>query len=232
MARLNSRLGWLLAVLGLLVTLGACAPLPDATPFRESTLQLRSAMAAGQVAVDGELRATKVLDAEADKLNAAWKLRLAAADGMIGYAESIVALTDAGNKGDETVAAVANSVKSLAAAAGVALPQAPVAVATNAAELIALHIANIRARDSLAEAMRQAQPAVAAVADLVAKDVGDMIPILRAATKLSDTQLTIKHQTKLGERDQVLAERKKIYSKSSNGETARGHLAKLEVLDQ
>lgn len=231
MVRLNLRLGWPLAVLGLLATLGACAPLPDATPFSESTLQLRSAMAAGHVAVDGEMRATKVLDAEADKLKAAWKLRLAAADGMVAYAESIVALTDAGNKGDETVAAVANSVKSLAAAAGVVLPQAPVAAATKAAELIALHIANIRARNTLTEAMRQAEPAVSAVADLVAKDVGDIIPILRAATKISDTQLTIEHQIELGDRDQVLAERKQIYSKSGNGETARDDLARLEVLD-
>ncbi|MYJ94558.1 MAG: hypothetical protein F4053_02885 [Proteobacteria bacterium] len=177
MAKLNSRLAWPLAVLALLTMLGACAPLPDATPFRESTLQLRSAMAAGHIAVDGELRATEVLDALANQLNADWKLRLAAADGMVAYAESIVAVADAGKKGEETVAAVANSVKSLAVAAGVVLPPTPVAVTTNTANLIVRQIANIRARNTLAEAMRQAQPAVAAVADLVAKDIGDMIAI-------------------------------------------------------
>ena len=229
-AKLNSQLVGPLAVLGLLAMLGACAPLPDATPFSESTLQLRAAMASGHIAVDGELRATKVLDAEADKLKAAWKLRLATADGMIAYAESIVALTEAGNKGDEAVAEVANSVKSLAASANVALPQAPVAVATNAAELIALQIANIRARNTLAEAMWQAQLAVATVAELVAKDVGDMIDILRTATKLSDIQLQTKHQAELGDRDRVLAERKRIYGEGSNAETARSDLARLEVL--
>lgn len=231
MAKRNSRLGWPLAVLALLTALSACAPLPDATPFRESTLQLRSAMATGHVAVDGELRASEVLDDLADRLDAAWKRRLAAADGMVAYAESIVALTDAGNKGDETIAAVANSVKSLATAAGVALPQAPVAVATNTAELIALHIANIRARNTLAEAMQQAQPAVAAVATLVAKDVSDMIAILRAATNLSDAQLRTEHNTKLGDRNQILAERKGIWGESGNAETASDQLAKLEILD-
>ena len=230
MVKLNSRPVWPLAVLALLNALSACAPLPDATPFRESTLQLRSAMATGHVAVDGELRASEELDDLADRLDCAWKRRLAAADGMVAYAESIVALTDAGDRGDETVAAVAVSVKSLATAAGVALPPTPVAVATDTAELIALHIANIRARNTLAEAMQQAQPAVEAVADLVAKDVGDMIDILRTAAKLSDIQLKKEHNTKLGARNQVLKERKGIWGESGSAETASDQLVRLEIL--
>ena len=65
----------------------------------------------------------------------------------------------------------------------------------------------------------------------MAKDVSDMIAILRAATNLSDTQLRTEHNTKLGDRNHVLAKRKKLWGESGNAETASDQLAKLEILD-
>lgn len=230
MVRLNSRLGQPLAILSLLGSLGGCTtPLPDATPFHKMTLELRSAIAAGLVVVEGELRAAE-LNEEADQLNAERCQRLAAADSMVAYAESIKMLTDAGNKGNETVAAAVNSLESLGKATGVTM-------VTNAAFIsikLFKELDNIRARSTLTEVIQKAQPLVTAGAVLVAKEIGNMTSILRTAADRRVTDHEKERKNDTNKRERVLEKRRKlwegIHCKSVNAETVRDCLARLEVL--
>jgi len=84
----------------MLALLTGCAALPDMTPYRDATLQLRSTVVAGGNAVQsglesaaasyekGDATATKIRE-EADKFNVEWQARIKGADALVAYSEAV-----------------------------------------------------------------------------------------------------------------------------------------------
>jgi hypothetical protein len=172
----------------LLAGLSGCASLPNMGPFVDASNQLRAAVATSGSTVESELRLMEGGAGFADQLKKDWDVRNEAFAGMAAYASSLKAIVDAGNEGAASARKVADSVSGLAKAAGVALPGSPeaVAVATDIVKFLGSQIALIRGTKSLKEAMATAQPAVQAIANLIAADLKDLEELFIAAAKLND----------------------------------------------
>ncbi|MCA9617384.1 MAG: hypothetical protein KC731_00085, partial [Myxococcales bacterium] len=188
-------------------------------------MALRSALAeTGQQAV-ARMRAQKDTAAFAnspgypalvDRLDEAWKARLAAATAIVTYAEALEAVTDAGKSGSKAVEAVANGVQGLAEAAGLAVPGAGAAagVVTDVAKFVYAQIALARAADTLDEALQRAQPAVARIAQILRQDIDDLGAILQAVALAERNALRTHHQIELGYRDSLVERRDALYARS------------------
>lgn len=190
--------------------LGAClaggCQLPDVGPFVEGTAQLKGAVAAGGAVVEQELRLAFDDPKRADELHANWEARNKAMSALLRYAQSIDAIVAAGNAGAESAGKVADSVKGLAEAAGLAIPGGPAAaaVATDAVKFLYGQIATIRAAGQLAAALDEAQPAVERVAQLMRKDLDDLTVVIRAAEQVRTIKLQGKYKQLNSDRDSIL----------------------------
>lgn len=192
----------LLALLALALTATGCAPLPDIGPFADATRQLKTAVAQSGSTVSDELRYTEGLEDSADKLDEAWKQRNLAFEAIVAYSDSLEAIVSAGNKGRETAGALADSIHGFAETVGVVIPGSPVAIeaATDSVKLLAAHVANTRAAESLEEAMVQVQPAVKEILELVVADLEDIDGIFRAANKLAEMNLKTSYAQRISYR--------------------------------
>lgn len=225
------RLAGHLAAIGLLLVTAACGSLPDATPFFQSTVHLRSAIAAAGTAVDSELRATDVLRESADRLAPEWAKNVSAADALVAYSESLVAITDAGNSGGESARALANSLNGLAAGVGIAAPSAAaVSTATDIAAFLYQQIALVRASRNLQEALSTAQPAVDQIAKLLGANIKSMEVILVTAADAADKSLQLKreNQIQLGYLQEIRDEQERIYRTAATDPKSVARLAELD----
>ena len=93
-------------------------------------------------------------------------------DALVTYSRSLGATVAAGNEGAASARKVADSVQTLAGAAGITLPAAPVVgTVTDVAAFVSAEVASIRASSTLAEAMQAAGLAVDQIASVMAKDL-------------------------------------------------------------
>ena len=153
----------------LLLLATSCATLPDTSGYTAATVQVRQAAAsAGQLAgaeIDaaadalGDPDAQRSVRESSQAFSAAWATTLRSIDAAVTYAESIEAITQAGNSGAESARAVAGSVSALATTLGVAVGPAAGAI-TDTAALLNAQIANIRAARSLAASLDAADPSI------------------------------------------------------------------------
>lgn len=209
---------------------GCATALPDVTPFVDATNQFRAATVSGGRAVDGDLRAIAA-DEQAKLFVAQWDKRVRAADALAGYSSAIGALAAAGTEGGAAARGVADSLQSLAGAAGIALPAtATIATAVDAAAFIYGHIAAVRASASLAEALRTASPAVDRIASLLDRDLGDAEAILRATSQTRATRLTLQYNTEMAYYKGLLEERRKLLARSPQAAADEARLLQLERL--
>lgn len=180
--------------------------LPDVGPFVEGTAQLRGAVAASGAAVEQELRHGLGADEYADKLKTDWEARNASMIAMLRYAQSLSEIVAAGNEGSASAGKVADAVRGLAEAAGIAIPGSPAAaaVATDAVKFLYGQIATIRAADQLAGALDEAQPAVEKIAHLMRRDLEDLEVIAQATTGLQALDAIT------NERNQLASDRKLV----------------------
>ena len=188
-----------------LIAAGGCASLPDVSPFVDATYQLKSAVVESGKVVADELRNMEGGEPHAKKLNETWDKRAKAFAAIAFYADSLQAIVSSGEKGAESAEKLADSVKGLAEAAGIALPGSPaaIAVATDALKLIAQNISRARAASSLEKAMVNAQQAIEDILKLIMPDLNDLDAILRLSNKKLENKFRNSYQKRLGSRESL-----------------------------
>jgi hypothetical protein len=187
---------------------------PDIAPFVDATVQLRSAIAASGSSVESELRLMSDGADYADQLHSKWPVRVGAADALVSYASSLKGIVDAGEKGSASAQSLADSLKALSGAAGIAVPPAGAAtVAADAASFVYGHIARVQAAKSLKEALVNAQPAIERIAACLIEDFKDMHGILLAANTDIRQKLQTDHNVEFGFRNSLLVEQNHLYAK-------------------
>lgn len=211
----------------MLALLAGCASLPDMSPYRDATVQLRSTMLAGGSAVQSGLEAAAAsyetddqtaqrVRKQAQQFADAWRARIEAADALVTYADAVADITRSGGEGAATARSLADALSGLAVGAGIALPPSgTVSTVTDLAAFVYGHIAAVRASQSLEQALQSAQPAVDRVAALLSQDLQSSQVILRSAHELQRTALTLKYNNELGYLKALVNERKDLYAKGS-----------------
>ena len=220
-----------------------CANLPDVQPFTDATVSLRSAVASSGAAVVGELQRVEIsgVKSNATALEAAWVERNKLFTSLVDYANSLQGIMDAGQTGAESVGALADSVKKLAAAAGIVQPGAgeAAAVITETAQFVYQQIAKARAAASLEKALSEVQPAIQRVTEKMAADMRDLDVIIRVASKAQKNAIEESFQRETEYRDQLLTSRRNLFgtlqqaiknNRSPSTLSEAGELAKLEEL--
>lgn len=175
------RLGW--GALGGLVValLAGCRTAPDMTPFSDATAALSGSIKAAGRAVSDEITDVTRPWPEEQRLAAAaistrfrehWVQRDALADALTEYSVSLVAIVEAGEKGEESARGLAASFGRLCDAVGVVLPPALAGetVVSAAARVYGL-IAVDRAARTLGGGMQRMQPSVDALVEVLDKDL-------------------------------------------------------------
>lgn len=205
--------------------------LPNVGPFVDATGQLKGAVASSGTAVELELRLMGA-DALAKDLKANWAARDKAMTALLAYAESLDAIVAAGKSGAESAGSIADSIKGLAGAAGVAIPGSPemLAVATDTAKFLYAQIANVRAAKQLSKALTEAQPAVEKIAEVMRKDLMDLDKIVQGANQIIQTAASTEMSASglQDQRKSLREEMKKVSDLSS--QTNREAYARLSPL--
>jgi hypothetical protein len=210
------------AVLALLT---GCASLPDMAPYRDATLELRSAVVAGGSAVQSGLESVaasyeagdptaRQIKEESDRFGTAWRARIEGADALVAYTEAVSDIARSGTQGDASARALADALAGLASGVGVVLPPAgSVATVTDIAAFVYGHIAAARAARSLEQALQSAQPAVDRLATVLSQDLQASLDILHAARRLQATALALKFNEETAYLKTLARERKTLYGK-------------------
>jgi hypothetical protein len=193
---------------------GGCASLPNVAPFAEATSQYRSAVVAGGTAVEAELRAINAKE-DAGKFAKEWATRVEATNALVKYSDSLAAIVASGSQGAEAAQSVADSVKGLASAVGIALPPAEaVGVATDTVAFVYERIAAVRASQALGKALSNATPAVDRITTIMSKDLIAAKDIFDASNTEAKVRLTMQFNAETAYLTTLLDERKTIYGKS------------------
>lgn len=152
------------------LSLGGCRTAPDMKPFADGTAQLASAIkTSGQTVVaevdamsvkwDKDQRAAAL--ATAEKFEQQWGRRNALADALADYSASLAAIASAGEQGEKSALAVADSFKKFTDAIDVAIPQAAaVGEAVKIGAKLYGKFAQAYAARTLGGTMRRLQPAI------------------------------------------------------------------------
>ncbi|HYJ52469.1 MAG TPA: hypothetical protein VEW04_04795 [Allosphingosinicella sp.] len=185
-----------LAALGLATA--SCTALPDTSGYTAASLQLRTSAAAAGSALSTELgRMTELLPAArrpdavsiAGQFDEAWATTVASLGALGRYAESIEAVTKAGNNGAAAANGVADSVNGLAGALGIVPGAALVGVATDTFAFIYSQIANIRATRSLERSLDLADPLIRDMSNVVGGQVTAAKALFQQAIQLEGQAL-------------------------------------------
>ena len=226
----------------MLALLTGCAALPDMTPYRDATLQLRSTVVAGGNAVQsglesaaasyekGDATATKIRE-EADKFNVEWQARIKGADALVAYSEAVTDIARSGTEGAVSARSLADALTGLATGVGVVLPPAgTVATVTDVATFVYGHIAVARAAKSLDQALQSAQPVVDRAATVLSQDLQASLVILHAARRLQATALALKYNEETAYLKTLAEERKTIYGKGTLTSADEKRLRQIDAL--
>lgn len=158
-----------------------CLSAPDMKPFTDATAQLSSSMkSAGRAVGDEITEITRPWPEEPraragevrERFQTHWVQRGRLADALNDYSASLSEIVAAGEQGEASALALANSFGTLCGAVGLALPPAMAGevVATSSARVYGLFARDQAAR-TLGNGMREMQPALDEVALLLDKDL-------------------------------------------------------------
>jgi hypothetical protein len=163
---------WLAAVL-LAGLLAGCA-LPNLKPFAESTAQIHAAVLETDTNVPALLREAGKPD-DADRFERHLAVRTQAMNAVLTYAESLAHIAAAGQSGQKSADRVADSLGGLLGTLKLApLSSEAVGIVTMAYA----QVAQARAAGAFSEAVDKADPAIQAVAGILAKDFKDLQDLL------------------------------------------------------
>lgn len=194
---MRKRTGTILLALLALVP-AACAPLPDLSGYTASTSSVRQAVKAAGSAVSSEADYAEPLLVTADAklllqtrrqaFDAAWKKNVTALDAMVRYAQSIEAISAAGNDGAKSAGRVADQLQALIGSLGI--PIAPAAgIAVEVGEKLYAQLALVRAAKSLKDSLKAADPAIRELAPILASNVDDAERAFLALSRLESSTL-------------------------------------------
>ncbi len=180
--------------LGCLWLLGACAALPDVTPFDTATRDLAAAVKSAGDAAVGEIERMEVVAELEDKklsgrLRAAWDERDKAMSSFVRYSASLQELAASANDGRKAGAALAEKVAGLATSLGWTDPGGVVDVATSAAAFVWAQIALARSAATMEEAMTTLHPAVERMADALGADFAKALEAAEGAAQFQRGRL-------------------------------------------
>ncbi|MXO58779.1 hypothetical protein GRI89_04395 [Altererythrobacter salegens] len=215
-----------------LAAVTACTALPDTSGYTLASYQLNSSAAAAGKAVDNEFdrmtgllpegRQQQARDAKG-RFDVAWGSTTKSMGGLARYAESIEELTDAGNTGKEGAQGVFQSLSTLANAVGILPGGAVVGVVGDTLALANSAIANVRAANSLEKSLTAADPLIADISTVVAKQVDTARAQFDAALTVQEGSLEFSVQD-ISPTDERLAEQEKNVAArlaALSGDTAR-----------
>jgi hypothetical protein len=173
------------ASFAIILLLASCTTLPDATGYTAATIEVKQSVAASGAVVEAEITNAAASLGEdssardtagklAEQFKQAWTPTVASLDAMIAHAQSIEAISAAGNKGGESARRVADSLKTLTNAVGIALPvAAPVGEAVSIAARIYEEIAKVEGAKSLEAALARSGPPLVLIQSKVREQVAD-----------------------------------------------------------
>jgi hypothetical protein len=178
----------LLAVL--LAMLTGCGSLPDLRPLADATSELQSSTALLGSEVSASLTGTCRVGQQDDDcrkiFETAWAARVDALGAIAKYTDSLAQIAAAGESGAEAAQQVGDSVNQLLGVLG----QAPLSdVITSTAVKLYEQVANVRATNSMADAVDKATPIVSQMVSLLQADAADMATIIRAAAVSAEFQV-------------------------------------------
>ena len=159
------------------VPVAGCATLPSLAPFEEHTGKMVSGINTGYTL--SQISLATASPKQAKQLADAWKPTAAALRTMVAYSQALSSLAAQGAKGSEAAGALAGALDGLVNAVGQAGIPAQFA---NAFQAINQHIAVVRARNDLAEAVGAAQPAVDLLLDVLAAQMQALASLHEEAT--------------------------------------------------
>lgn len=179
-----------LFALALVLTIAGC-PIPNVQPYADATAQLRNAIQiTGETTVacvkgDREPFDLKKPPRPGDDTYSAWELaqlweiRLVAANALVAYADALADITAAGNQAASNAQRLGSTIDEITLSLqGVSAPsQEVVALVSKLTELAI----KVKATQDLAKAVELAQPAVEGIAELLTKDLGDLLIIYQGA---------------------------------------------------
>lgn len=238
----------------LALLLAGCADLPDLGGYGAATVEVRQSVAVAGSAVGTEIRnAASVIDDKAvqtgvresaDRFDNAWAVTIATMDAMADYAASIEAIAQSGNKGKESVSAVADQIDGLGKAVAAIFPPAAVltdvvAATRGAAEFIGDQAAKVRAARDLREAIARAGPSIVRLQSIVQLQIRESRAAFNSSLIAQEGALVM-HTDALAVRKQVRTKRKSAendlaaYVKQDNRDEARVDAKRAEIarLDQ
>jgi uncharacterized protein YukE len=175
----TGRLG--VVILAFTLSLSSCRTPPDMRPFADATSQL-----AGSIKTTGRTIVSEVdsMSAKwkgdqrkgatniAEKFNREWAQRNALADAILEYSASLTSIAQAGEQGEKSALAIADSFKKLCSAIEIAMPPAAaVEAAVNIGAQLYGRFARDYAAKTLGAGMRQLQPSI----DETAKELGNSL---------------------------------------------------------
>jgi hypothetical protein len=217
-----------------------CASLPDVAPYRDATVQLRTAVVASGSVVATELagsalavegRDRSALEESARAFAESWKARVESADALVSYVQALAQLAGAGKTGGEAARSLAAALAQLAGGVGIALPAAgAAAAATDTAALVYAHVAAVRASSSLEEALVAAQPAINEIAVKLGKDLDASLALVRAAYGLQRGVLAARYNDETAYLESLRAERRKLYARGSLRREDERRLKEIEEM--
>lgn len=177
-----------LASVVLVSVLTACA-LPSLKPFADATAQLHASVI--QTDTNARLSLTEAGAEElANELGDELSARISAMEAVVGYADVLASIADAGQKGGDSAGNLADALDEfLGAVSAPTMPTNYVAIAKSVYGIVA----NVRAAMSLAKATEKADPAIQSIAAIMIKDFDDLKQILLVTgKKLNNKLITVK----------------------------------------
>jgi hypothetical protein len=220
---------WRLVLLALTLAFAGCAALPNTQPFTDATVSLKSAVASSGAAVLTEMHASPLLadqtapqSAKAQDLTkqfeSAWAARNQAMAALVAYAQSVQAVTESGNHGEEAAKKLTEAAQNLTSALGAAWPSANTAagVLLDAGQFAFGELARLRAAKSLEASLAQTQPFVENIAAIF---VADLRSADRLVTDVIDTErdaLFRRNRTELAYRQRLLDTQRLLQAEIGN----------------
>lgn len=172
------------AVSFLALALAGCRTAPNMRPFADATSQLSSSIKiAGRTVVSevdtmsAKWDSTRRKNAEKtlEGFGQQWEKRQTLANALVEYSASLAAIAEAGEQGEKSAKAVADSFKKLTDAVGVAFPQAKAGeIVVNLGSYLYGKFAQDHAAKTLGESMNRLQPVINETASILSDSFKDI----------------------------------------------------------
>lgn len=185
------------AVLAGLAAAGCSSTVPQLWSFSSRTSDMSAGIRGGFARTDTLLQLADTPPAEIARFRSIRGHTTSTLSAVVEYSRTLAELASAGRQGKEAAMATAEALGGVVAVAGA--PQAAGVTAATFAELAGA-VAAVRARSSLAEAVRAAQPGVDTIAAILGRNLADLEDIAGAARMDAEARAFADHRTMLNYR--------------------------------